>query len=94
MTLALLYGMHFVTKRFEERDPTQYFPITEFIPASERRMPPRPPTPQAPPERPRIDPLIDPIAPEAVPAPSVGQDRLATPPLLPEPSADPRGDNP
>ncbi|MFO7286175.1 MAG: hypothetical protein LOD94_00685 [Gammaproteobacteria bacterium] len=86
ITSAMLLGMNEVARRLKERDPTQYFQISSFIPAPEDRRPRRPPAPQARPELPQIEYATPLDADVPLSVPTVDPDRLASPPLVPEPS--------
>src|SRR5690606_41557075 len=80
ITVAMLLGMNEVTKHFKDRDPTQYFVITDFIPGPERRVPTPLPAPAPLPERAQIN-LNDTHAPRP-PAerPQIVEQRLPPPP--------------
>ncbi len=89
ITSAMLLGMNQIAQRFKERDPMQYFQISSFTPAPESRRPKPLPPPAVPPELPQIDYSDRRGARVPLSAPSVDPDRLAAPPLVPEPSAAP-----
>ena len=57
ITIGLLLFMNDLIVRFLERDPIQYFSITNFIPAPDRgrQLPDAPPTPAAAPDAPELD---------------------------------------
>jgi len=88
ITSAMLLGMNEVAQHLKERDPTQYFQISSFTPAPESRRPKPPPAPAVPPERPWLDHAQPRDTRVPVTAPSVDPERLAAPPLVPEPSPD------
>lgn len=85
ITSAMLIGMSQFAQRFKERDATEYFQISSFMPAPEGGRPARPPAPATPPDRPRVEyrqPQRDTQVP--VPTPAVEPERLSPPPLVAE----------
>ena len=57
ITIGLLLFMDDVTSRYILRDPTQYFRITDYIPAPDRgrQLPDLPVVPESAPDRPRLE---------------------------------------
>jgi len=92
ITFAMLLGMHGIAEKFKERDATRYFGIVDFVALPESRRPSPPPAPAIPPERPRIDVRTPTATSLPVQLPSVDQQRVTPPPLIPEP--DPDGSRP
>jgi len=88
VTSAMLLGMNEVARRLKDRGPTQYFRISSFVPAPESRRPVRPPAPQTRPELPQIEYTTPRDAGVPLSAPTVDPERLAAPPLVPEPLPD------
>ena len=86
ITLAMLLGMNEIAEQFKERDPTRYFSVVDFVALPKDRRPSPPPVPAVPPERPRIDVRTQNTR-LPVQIPSVDQERVSPPPLIPDPDA-------
>ncbi|SRR5690606_27454999 len=54
ITVGMLLMMSDFAENLRERDGMRYFRITDFIPATESRLPPPPRAPALPPDRPRV----------------------------------------
>lgn len=87
VTLALLLAMNQVALKFQERDSTLYFGISDFVALPQSRRPQPPPAPAVPPDRPQIDIQRPGDTRLPVRMPSVDDTRVTPPPLIPE--ADP-----
>jgi hypothetical protein len=86
ITLAMLLAMNQVALKFKDRDPTRYFGIVDFVALPEgSRRPQPPPAPTQPPARPQIDIQRSGGGNLPVSMPRVDEDRVAPPPLIPEP---------
>src|SRR5690606_22016792 len=85
ITLALLLGTNQIAQTCNERDPTRYCGTTEFVALPDGRRPTAPPAPAMPPPRPRLDVRSSGTPDLPVQIPRVDQDRVAPPPLIPEP---------
>jgi len=86
ITVAMLLGMNEIAEQFKERDATRYFGIVDFVALPKDRRPTPPPAPAIPPERPRIDVRTQGTR-LPVQIPSVDHERVAPPPLVPDPDA-------
>ena len=85
ITVAMLLGMNQIAQKFQERDPTRYFSIVDFVALPKDRRPTRPPAPSMPPERPQIEVHLPRGSTLPVQVPSVDDARVVPPPLIPEP---------
>lgn len=86
ITIAILLGMHHFAENITARDPMRYFGITDFVALPDSRRPTPPPAAATPPDRAQID--IRPSGDARVPVrmPQIDPDRVAPPPLVPEPN--------
>jgi len=94
ITAAMLLGMNGIAQKFKERDPTRYFGIADFVSLPDDGRPRRPRAPATPPERPQIDVRAPGSTDLPLHIPSVDQERVAPPPLIPEPDLDPTRSTP
>lgn len=94
ITVAMLLGMNEVAQKFKERDPTRYFSVVDFVALPQDRRPVRPPPPAMPPERPQIDVRTPGSSPLPLQMPTIDDDRVAPPPLIPEPDPERAGTEP
>jgi hypothetical protein len=77
ITIGMLLGMSGVVELFEQRDPTRYFSITDFIPAPPGRRRPDLVLPEAQPGRARVDtPTADRAVIDAPPDVEIGEPRV------------------
>lgn len=88
ITSAMLLGMNHFAQALKAQDPTQYFQVADFFAAPADRRPVRPAAPELPPERPQIHHSLPQDLNVSIPGPALDDERIAPPPLIPEPRTD------